>query len=175
LLYLWRDEPEHFLRAYFNPFAAAFYPDTMMLTEHSLPTLADWLGDHFKSSDEANSTYWLRLMFLAEHGDELFVGQAIPRVWLEEGKQIRLERALTHFGETSLTIISQVATGHIVVKFDPPRRNPPQRVRLRLRHPHRRPMRQVWVNGLLHPDFDLAKEVIYLKELTKAIEIRVSY
>jgi hypothetical protein len=175
LLYLWRDEPQHFLRAYFNPLAAAFYPDTMMLTEHPLPTLADWLGDHFKSSDEANSTYWLRLMFLAEHGQELFVGQAIPRAWFEEGKRMRVERALTHFGETNLDIVSQVATGHIVVKLNPPRRNPPQRIRLRVRHPERKPIRQVWVNGLPHRNLDVEKEVIYLDKLTESLEVRVSY
>ena len=51
---------------------------------------------------------------------------------------MRLERALTHFGETALEIVSQVATGQIVVKLEPPRRNPPQRIRLRVRHPQRK-------------------------------------
>ena len=175
LIYLWRDEPKHYLRAYFNPFASAFYPDTMMLTEHALPTLADWMGDHFKTSDEANSTYWLRLMFLAELGDELFVGQAIPREWLEDGKRLRVERALTHFGETSVEIVSQVATGHIVVRLDAPRRNPPRRIRLRVRHPRCEQIRSVWVNGLPHADFDAAKEVIYLAGGTDRFDVRVSY
>jgi hypothetical protein len=175
LLYLWRDEPEHYLRAYFNSFAAAFYPDTRMLTEHPLPTLADWMGDHFKTSDEANSIYWLRLMFLAEYDDELFIGQAIPRAWFEEGKVMRVTRALTHFGETSLEIVSQVATGHIVVKLDPPRRNPPRQIRLRVRHPQRLPIRRVWVNGLPHQQFCIEKEVIDLGNVTKSVEIRVEY
>ncbi|MCS7222208.1 MAG: hypothetical protein RML36_13565 [Anaerolineae bacterium] len=175
LLYLWRDEPEHYLRVYFNSFAAAFYPDTRMLTEHPLPTLADWMGDHFKSSDEANSTYWLRLMFLAEHGDELFVGQAIPRAWFEEGKTMRVTKALTHFGETSLEIVSQVATGHIVVRLDPPRRNPPRQIRLRVRHPQSLPIRRVWVNGLPHREFHVTKEVIDLGHVTEAVEVRVGY
>jgi hypothetical protein len=174
-LYSMRDEPKHFVRSYFNPFAAAFYPDTMMLTEHALPTLADWLGDHFKSSDEALSTYWLRLMFLAEHGDELFVGQAIPRAWFEDGKTMRVERALTHFGQVNLEIISRVATGTIVVKLDPPRRNPPHRIKLRVRHPDGSPIQSVWVNGLPHPDFDVNREVIYLESETEPVEIRVRY
>ena len=174
-LYLWRDEPEHFLRAYLNPFAAAFYPDTLMLTEHPLPTLADWLGDHFKSSDEANSTCWLRLMFLAERGDELFVGQALPRAWFEEGKRMRVQRALTHFGETSLEIVSQVATGHVVVNLDPPRRNPPRRIRLRVRHPQRKPIQAVWVNGQPQWRFDVEREVIDLGGLTEPVQVRVEY
>ena len=175
LLYLARDEPKHFLRSYFNPFAATFYPDTVMLTEHPLPTLGDWLGDHFKSSDEALSTYWLRLMFLAEYGDELFVGQAIPRAWFEDGKTMRVERALTHFGEVSLAIASYVATGSIVVKLDPPRRNPPHRINLRVRHPENRPLRSVWVNGVPHSALDIEREVIYLEGWTEPVEVRVRY
>ncbi|MCJ7736688.1 MAG: hypothetical protein MUQ10_05155, partial [Anaerolineae bacterium] len=148
LLYLMRDEPKHYLRSYFNPFAAAFYPDTVMLTEHSLPTLADWKGDHFKSSDEALSTWWLRLMFLAEHGDELFVGQAIPREWFGDGQTMRVERAQTHFGEVSLEIISEVATGTVRVELSPPLRNAPERICLRVRHPDCRPMKAVYIDGL---------------------------
>jgi hypothetical protein len=170
-----RDEPKHFLRSYFNPFASAFYPDTMMLTEHALPTLADWMGDHFKSSDEALSTYWLRLMFLAEHGDELFVGQAIPRAWFEDGRTMRVERALTHFGEISLEIVSHAATGTIVVKLDPPRRNPPRRIKLRVRHLDGDPIQSVWVNGLPHSDVDVNREVIYLESETEPVEVRVRY
>jgi hypothetical protein len=86
-----------------------------------------------------------------------------------------VKQALTHFGETNLDIVSQVATGHIVIKLDPPRRNPPRRIRLRVRHPELKPIRQVWVNGLLHRSFDVEKEVIYLDRLTESMEIRVSY
>jgi hypothetical protein len=175
LLYLARDEPKHFLRSYFNPFAAAFYPDTLMLTEHPLPTLADWLGDHFKSSDEALSTYWLRLMFLAEYGDELFVGQAIPRAWFGDGRTMRVERALTHFGEVSLDVTSCAATGTIVVKLDPPRRNPPRRIRLRVRHPEGELIRSVWVNGRPHLEFDVEREEILFENWDGPVEVRVKY
>jgi hypothetical protein len=37
-----------------------------MLNEHALPELGYWFGDHFKTSDEAQSTYWLRLMFVRD-------------------------------------------------------------------------------------------------------------
>jgi hypothetical protein len=174
-IYLRRDEPEHYLRAYFNPFTAAFYPDTLMLTEHPLPTLADWAGDHFKTSDEANSTYWLRLAFLAEHGDELFVGQAIPRAWFADGLSMRLDRALTHFGVMSVEFVSCAATGQIRVKLSPPHRNPPRRIRLRVRHPGRHPIRQVRVNGLPHHDFDAEKEEISLSAQSEPMDVRILY
>ena len=59
-----------------------------MMCEHPLPDLGDWRGDHYKSSDEANSTYWLRLMFVEDdRGDDVLrLGQALPRAWLADGK-----------------------------------------------------------------------------------------
>ncbi|MEN6425225.1 MAG: hypothetical protein ABFE13_07675, partial [Phycisphaerales bacterium] len=68
LPYLWRDDVKHYIRAYFNGFASAFYPEIRMCNEHSLPELGYPRGDHFKTSDEAQSTYWLRLMFVNEQG-----------------------------------------------------------------------------------------------------------
>ena len=115
LPYLYRDEVKHFLRAYFNGFASAFYPEIRMCNEHSLPELGYPAGDHFKTSDEAQSTYWLRLMFVHEQGDDLYLGQAIPRYWLADGNQIGIERAATHFGPLSLRYDSQAAKGSIKV------------------------------------------------------------
>ena len=175
LLYLARDEPKHYLRSYFNPFASAFYPDTRMLTEHALPTLGDWRGDHFKSSDEALSTWWLRLMFLAEHGDELMVGQAIPREWFEDGKTMRVLGAQTHFGKVSLEIRSFVATGTIAIRLEPPTRNPPERIRLRVRHPDGARIRSAWVDGRPHHAIDLEREIISLEGCTEPVEVRVVY
>ena len=115
LPYLWRDEVKHFLRAYFNGFASAFYPEIRMCNEHSLPELGYPAGDHFKTSDEAQSTYWLRLMFVNEQGHDLYLGQAIPRYWLADGNKIGIQRAATHFGPLSLRYDSQAAQGTIKV------------------------------------------------------------
>jgi len=104
--YLQRDEIKHFLRAYFNGFASAFYPEIRMCNEHSKPELGYPVGDHFKSSDESNVTCWLRLMFVREQGNELYLGQGIPRYWLAGGRSVGIDRAATHFGPMSLTISS---------------------------------------------------------------------
>jgi hypothetical protein len=156
-LYLWRDEPRHYLRGYFNGFTSAFFPDTSMC-EHALPD-PHWRGDHFKSSDEANSNGWLRKAFLAEMGQDLFVGRAIPRAWFEHGKTMRVVRAATHFGEASVEFTSLAATGEIAVHLDPPLRNPPEHISLRVRHPESKPMRSVWIDGMVQP----TEEVINLE------------
>jgi hypothetical protein len=174
-LYLWRDEPKHYLRGYFNAFTSAFFPDTVTMCEHALPDLEHWRGDHFKSSDEANSNGWLRAMFLAEYGQELFIGQAIPRAWFEHGNNMKVERAATHFGEASLAFVSQAATGTITARLELPQRNPPRRILLRIRHPEQRLMQSVWVNGLPHQDFDPKSEVITLEHQADPVEVRVCF
>ena len=41
-LYLWRDQPKHYLRCYFNAFTSAYFPVTLTMCEHALPTLDQW-------------------------------------------------------------------------------------------------------------------------------------
>ena len=171
IAYLLRDDVAHYLRAYFNSFAVAFRADTRMLTEHPLPTFADWAGDHFKSSDEAQSTHWLRLMFVHEAGDELHLGQALPRHWLTDGRHIAIRRAMTHFGQMSMEIESAVASGHITVRLDPPRRDPAARIHLRLRHPDRATIQAVEVDGAVHADYRADGEWITLPAPAQPVTI----
>jgi hypothetical protein len=174
--YLYRDEVKHYLRAYFNGFASAFYPETRMCNEHSLPELGYPRGDHFKSSDEAQSTFWLRLMFVREDGDVLYLGQAIPRYWLAPGSTIGIERAATYFGPLSWTMTSDVANGAIKAILDPPTRTPPKTIYFRFRHPDAKPIQAVTVNGQPWPDFDAAKEWVVLPGApAKKTEIIVRY
>lgn len=162
LPYLWRDDIKHFIRAYFNSFASAFYPEIRMCNEHSLPELGYPRGDHFKSSDEAQSTYWLRLMFINEVGPKLYLGQAIPRYWLSHGKKVGIRNAPSNFGALSFTMESKSAEGLIKVLLDPPRRNPPGSIFLRLRHPDSSRIKSITVNGQPYEHFDADREWIIL-------------
>jgi len=174
--YLMRDEIEHFLRSYFNSLAVGFYPHTRMLTEHPLPDLGDWRGDHYKSSDEANSTYWLRLMFVDERGEDLYLGMAMPREWLRDGRSPAIERAATRFGPMSLQFVSEAAQGRIAAVLDPPVRRAPQRIFLRIRHPEKKSIRRVEVNGRPWPSFDAGgREWIELADLRERARIVAFY
>ncbi len=66
ILYATRREYKPFLRAFFNAFAVNYRPDTKMFTEHPLPTMFDWRGDHFKTSDESQCIGCLRAMLVQE-------------------------------------------------------------------------------------------------------------
>jgi hypothetical protein len=176
LPYLWRDEVKHFLRAYFNGFASAFYPEIRMCNEHSLPELGYPAGDQFKTSDEAQSTYWLRLMFVNDQvGPDLYLGQAIPRYWLSKGGKVGIERAPSHFGVLSFAI--EPGSGDkITAIVDPPTRSSPKSIFVRIRHPKERPIKSVTINGQPYERFDVAKEWIILPGAVKdRQQIEVSY
>ncbi len=83
----------------------------------------------------ANFAFLLRHALIHERGDELHLLAGAPDGWLENGKEIRVENAPTHFGPLSLTVRG-TAKG-VRVKLDPPRRQPPQRIVLHL--PQSRP------------------------------------
>lgn len=150
--YLYRDDVKHALRAAFNAIAVGYFPDVRMITEHALPNMGDWRGDHYKSSDEANAAGWLRYLFVREGGDDLLLGQAVPRDWLQPGKQCGVARAATHFGPMSLAYTAE--EDQITVQLDAPRRNPPSVIRLRFREPKERPLRSVKVGGRIWTDFE---------------------
>jgi hypothetical protein len=174
--YLYRDEIKHYLRAYFNGFSSAFYPDIRMCNEHSLPELGYPAGDHFKSSDEAQSTSWLRLMFVYEDGADLYLGRAIPRYWLAQGKKIGIERDASYFGPLSWNMTSDADNGQIRATVTPPTRNHPANIFVRFRHPAGKPMQSVTVNGKPWDRFDAKKEWVVLPgDAEGAQEIVVHY
>ncbi len=175
--YLLRDEIKHYLRAYFNAFASCYYPDTQMMCEHPLPDLGDWRGDHYKSSDEANSTYWLRLMFVEDdRGDDVLrLGMALPRAWFADGQTPSIERAATHFGPMSLRFESRADRGRITAVMDPPMRRAPKQALLRFRHPTGKRIARVEVNGKAWPNFDAAKEWVELPRMEGRTEVTAFY
>jgi len=169
--YLYRDEVKHALRAAFNAIAAGYFPDTRMLTEHALPRLGDWRGDHYKSSDEANAAGWLRHLFVREDGDELILGQAVPRDWLRPGQRAGVIGAHTYFGPVSL--LYEADSEGIIARLNGPKRNPPCRLRLRFRHPAARIARSIRVNG--REWRDRADEWVVLPGDAGDAEIRAAY
>lgn len=151
--WLYRDDVKAALRSLFNAQAASYFPDVRMNTEHALPFLDDWRGDHFKSSDEANCAGWLRQLFVREENEDvLVIGQAIPREWLTAGRQCGLRNTATWFGPSSIRYTG--ADNAIEADLEGPRRNPPKRLRVRFRDPRQRPIAAVNVNGQPWRRFD---------------------
>ena len=173
--YLLRDEVKHYLRACFNAFTVSYFPDTRMMTEHALPEIGDWFGDHYKTSDEANAASYLRFMFIMERGDDLWLGPAVPRSWLVEGKRIGIENAATHFGPMSVAFESRAAVGEIEMRIDPPRRNSPRVIYARFRHPEAKRMLRCELDGKPYERFDTEKECVILNPPSRPATIVAYY
>lgn len=115
----------------------------------------------------------LRMMLLREDGDSLFIGDAVPRAWLEDGKVVGVKKAPTRFGEVSFTVASHVDSGRIEVHIIPPQRQAPDRIRIRLRHPTQAPIRSVTVDGRPHRWF--TAETVELQHVRQPVRLMVTY
>jgi hypothetical protein len=169
--YLYRDDVKQALRAIFNAIALNHFPDVHMNTEHALPEMGDWAGDQYKTSDEGNACGWLRFLFAREEGDDLLIGQAIPRDWLMPGKRCGIENAATYYG--SMSAVYEGKPGGITAKIQGPTRNPPHTIRLRFRVPGERPLKDVMVNG--QPWHELDRDWVILPGNIGAATITATY
>jgi len=115
----------------------------------------------------------LRMMLVREDGDTLIIGDAIPRAWLADGKQVEVQQAPTWFGDVSFVIASQVTQGRITVSLAAPTAAPPQAVRIRLRHPGQLPIRGVRCEGAARVRHH--GEVVGLQLTQGPVELTVTY
>lgn len=169
--YLQRDNVKNALRAMFNAIAVSHFPDVHMNTEHALPEMGDWRGDHFKSSDESNACGWLRQIFVREEKDRLLLGQAVPREWLKPGQKCGLRNAHTWFGPMSL--VYTAAEHQISCEVQRPRRNAPKTMQLRFRTPEEQSLRAVAINGKQWTRFH--EDWVDLPSTSEVMNITVDY
>jgi hypothetical protein len=172
--YLARDQVEHFLRALFNGFAACWRADIRAMTEHPLPGLDGWAGDHFKSSDESMVAFWLRLMFVQEDGDELFIGRGLPRACLAVGREVHLDRAASHFGQVSVGIATSSNARRMTARIETPTRRAPARLLVRFRHPDKARITAARVNGQ-PAQFDAGKEWVVVPAPKGALTVEADF
>jgi hypothetical protein len=112
-------------------------------------------------------------------GDVLALAQAAPRAWLQDGKRIEVNRAPTYYGPLSMTMTSKAATGELRADVEMPGGtgvSKPKTLLVRFRHPDKKPMRRVTVNGRAWQDFDASGEWVRIPQPAEArYSIVVSY
>src|SRR6185437_1957857 len=170
--HLYRDDPKAVIRAFYSQMACAFSHTVYEPVEHR------WMhGQYFGPPSTDGSWFELyRDMLLREADDHtLFIGQAVPRKWLESGKVIEVSRAPTYFGDVSFRIESHSASGEIRARVEVPKRNPPATLLVRLRHPEAQRMHSVTVNGREWHDFDPQKELVRIENPAGSYEISARY
>ena len=154
-VYLLRDEPKAAIRTFYSTMACAFSHSVFEPVEHRW----GW-GQYFGPPSTDGSWFELyRNMLIREQDDDtLLLLQATPRKWLEDGKQIRVERAPTYYGTLNLSVVSCASKGEIHATVEMSGRNRPHELLVRFRHPDAKRMREVAVNGRNWKDFDPWKE-----------------
>jgi hypothetical protein len=97
----------------------------------------------------------LRMMLVREDSfqNRLIFASAVPRAWLEDGKTIKVDRAMTCYGAVSYTIVSKVDSNRIEATVSPPSGTMPNEIVLRLRHPNEKTIRSVSINGADYSHF----------------------
>lgn len=165
-VYLMRDEPEAAIRTFYSMIACAFSHNQLTPLEHRWA----WSQYHMPPSTDGAWFELYRNMLLNELSDDgtLFVGQAVPRQWLADGKQIVVAGAPTCFGPVNLRIQSDVSTGMITAAIEFLGERRPSVLLLRLRHPEKKPLRSAVLNDAPWTDLDAAREWIRIPNPSEA-------
>ena len=165
-----RDDVKAVIRSNFNEIPGGFDSENLALWEHPCATAA-WNKTHTTGRMVAQS----RQMFVMEKGRQLWLAPFVPNHYLNDGEKVSVMNAPTHFGHTNYVITSSVNQGFIEATIDPPIRNAPETIIIRIRHPEGRSMRSVLVNGKPHKDFNAEKEYIQLEPSETTIKVRAVF
>lgn len=140
-----RDEADRALVSFYGKLAQGMTRDTFIDGESSGIVPVDAFGRQMglPPNSTANASFLLQLRYLLVQdydtdddglADTLRLCFATPRRWLEDGKEITVERAPTRFGEVSLHVTSDLKHNRVTAEIDLPKRSP-ARTLLRLRLP----------------------------------------
>ncbi len=171
--YLYRDEPEAAIRTFYSMMACAFSHHQLTPLEHRWA----W-GQYYMppSTDGAWFELYRNLLIHEAEDGSLRLCQATPRHWLEDGKQILVERAPTYYGPVTLRIQSRVASQEIRAQVELAADRKPKSIYLRMRHPQGKAISAVRINGAGWTDFDPKKEWVRISTPVKnRYEIVASY
>ena len=141
-----RDDPERALVSFYGMLAQGFTPNTFVSGEGCSLTPADPGGRFLycppNSAANAHFLSMLRNLLVQDcdldddgRPETLRLLFATPKRWLEDSKEIKVERAPTAFGPVSLRVQSRLSHGELLAELDLPTRNPPKQALLRLRLP----------------------------------------
>jgi hypothetical protein len=141
-----RDDPERALVSFYGMLAQGFTPNTFVSGEGCSLSAADPGGRFLycppNSAANAHFLSMLRHLLVQDwdlnddgQPDTLRLLFATPKRWLEDGKEIKVERAPTAFGPVSVRVQSKLSQGEIVAEVALPERNTPKQTLLRIRVP----------------------------------------
>jgi hypothetical protein len=169
-IYALRDDVKPFIRSYFNSIASLLNPEVLTIWEHFRHS-----GAWDKTHETGYFLHQTRTMLVQERGEDLWLAPFVTDQWLKDGARIAVKNAPTRFGKVGCEITSHLAQGFIEARIEPPTREKPRQVILRLRHPQGKPIESVTVNGRRHLSFDGDRGLIRLQPRQRSAMVRVQY
>lgn len=151
-----------FLNTYYNTMSAHADRETYTFWEHM------YRVSQHKTHEEAWFLMETRWMLYIEEGDTLSVFKTIPRVWMEDGKSIRIKHAKSYFG--NIDVEAQSDKGKIVASIIVSGEKPPKSIRIRLPHPDNK--KPITVTG---GKYDPVTETVMLSNTTGKQEVILEF
>jgi len=165
-----RDDVKPFIRSYFNTIPTLLSRENLSFWEHYHNT-GGWNKTHETGYFLAQS----RLMLVMERGDTLWLAPFVTNNWLKDGMAIEVKNAPTCFGPVSYTIRSYAAQGFIEADIEPPMRNAPAGIVIRLRHPEGKSLQKAEVSGARDVVIDREKECVLMIPEGGPIRLKANY
>lgn len=135
--YYCRHDYVHALRGEVKPFLKTYYNQVTGLQDRQSYTF--WEHYFYASPHKTHEEGWFlmqtRWMLYHEQGRVLKLLPLIPRRWLDDGEQIRIDGMVSHFGPFTLEVDSQIGQGRVTARVVCDTNRPPADVILRLPHP----------------------------------------
>jgi len=153
-----------FLKTYFNNVSALADRETYTFWEHLFQV------SHHKTHEQAWFLMETRWMLYLEDGQTLKLLPGIPRIWMEDGKQITLKNMNSYFGPISLQVNSRVNAGFIEASISCDSSRGPRDVIIRLPHPSAK--KAIKVTG---GTYDARTESILIKDFRGSATVRAEY
>jgi hypothetical protein len=116
--YLLRDDPEAAIRVFYSLMSGGFSQSALEPVEHRW-THGQYFGP--PSTDGAWAELYRNMLLRETEENDLFIGQATPRPWLEDGKKIEVRNAPTNFGAVSFRILSKASARTIAAEVEMPK------------------------------------------------------
>ena len=153
-----------FLKTYYNTFSALADRETYTFWEHLFQVSAH------KTHEEGWFLMETRWMLYLEEGETLKLLSAIPRKWMEDGKQIRLDNVVSYFGPLSLEVNSKINAGYIEASITCNSVSKPREIQIRLPHPEGK--KAVKVTGGV---YNAENETVMIHGFTGSAHLKVEF
>ncbi len=169
-IYAMSDDPKPFIRSYFNTVPSLLNREDLSFWEHP-----KGLGAWNKTHETGYFLHQTRMMLVQEHEDELWLAPYITNNWLKDGMEVKVSQAPTRFGPVAYRIVSHANEGRIEAIVEPPTRQAPETIVIRLRHPEGKSIRSAEVSGARDYSVDTAGDCIRIVPAGESIGVTAYY